>query len=168
LPLPGSRLDPAEVPSRTLLKVTGNVWADLLFRRNPSAPPQPGRAVDAADPPAGLGSCYSTATLACRGALQDACRWHGDLATAARTVNGSCLRRAACVPGRPLRYGRRVPRRRRRSGPGVLLLTARPEPGGRTSGCPAARPGLGLAGPDPVPAALIVGFARSDREPSGR
>ena len=54
----------------------------------PSTPPIPS---------ASLGSCYSTATRACPGALQDACRWHGDLATATGTVDGSCLRRADCA-----------------------------------------------------------------------
>ena len=52
--------------------------------------PQPSHATSRRRfPPASCGLCHSTATRACRGAMQDMCRWHGDLLTATRTVEGS-------------------------------------------------------------------------------
>jgi hypothetical protein len=63
-------------PSRTLCTVTGNVRANVLHQKERTGLRQPDHAADA---PASLGPCHSTATRACAGAMQHVCRWHGDL-----------------------------------------------------------------------------------------
>ena len=76
--------------------MTGNVRADYPFREECAGLPQPGYAISRF-PPASRGLCYSTATRACAGVVQDVCRWHGDLLPATKTRTGSCSGWSDCA-----------------------------------------------------------------------
>src|SRR5205085_8268268 len=85
---------------RTLLKVTGNVRTDYSSggtHRLAAAEPRHQPPI----PPASRGLRYSTTTRAYAGAMQDMCRWHGDLLTATRTVDGILIQDGQAAPVRP-------------------------------------------------------------------
>lgn len=90
LPSGSCRGPQSQVTPRALLTVTGNVLANYPFWEECTGLPQPGHATSRRRfPPASRGLCYSTATRACAGAMQDVCRRHGDLLPAIKTRTGS-------------------------------------------------------------------------------